>query len=278
MGEDMVLSVIVPTWNSLAHVTRLVDDWFEAQAPGIRLVIVDDGSEDGTLQYLVTRAELRDLLFLRQGNLGPGAARNLGLQAVDTPLVSFADVDDIVNWRELAVAAHFMLMHPSVDVLTCPINKASPPAAGARLAEATGRERLKFLADRMAVWGRIYRTSFIRELAPVFPATRAAEDVVATVRIAAAASTIASLPQSFYRHRLSDAGLTRRDNYSELALESLDLLGGLPIDRVLKLYALGASAKYFALRGEMKAAAQTLLIAERVLRRARRKTAGGVAT
>jgi len=270
----MLVSVIVPTWNSLAHVTGLVDDWFVAQVPGIRLVIIDDGSEDGTLQYLATRAELQDLLFIRQDNLGPGAARNLGLHSVDTPLVAFADVDDIVNWRELAAAADFMMVHTAVDVLTCPIGDAKLPEAGPRLAEATGGERLKFLADRMAVWGRIYRTSFIRHLAPVFPTTRAAEDVVATVRIADAASTIASLPNSFYSHRLSDASLTRRDNYSPLALESLVLLGGLPIDRVLKLYALGASAKYFALRGEMKAAVRTMLIAGRSLYQARRSTPG----
>jgi hypothetical protein len=261
----MLLSVVVPTWNSEKLLKEFCQSWAAEGSSWSRLVVVDDGSTDGTIELLSEWAEHPNLLFMRQGNAGPGVARNFGLSAVETPLATFADVDDLVDWRGLSDLATEMRRHPSVDVLTSLLDGDVYAPSDITQRPATGFSRVQFLRTRLAVWGRIYRTSLLRRLDPLFPATRAGEDVVGTVRIASACQDFGYSRASFYQHRPSQSTLTRRPDYSLLAMESLRVVKNLQVERSLKCYALSASAKYLALRGDLAAALQCSGLAVRSL-------------
>jgi glycosyltransferase involved in cell wall biosynthesis len=262
----MLLSVIVPTWNSVDDLRKLLDRWAASGADSTRLVVIDDGSEDGTLSLLAEHGALPGLLFIRQSNAGPGAARNLGLSAVDTPYVTFVDVDDDLDWSALSRITMEMQDQPSIDVLTGPLAGGSSFDRGVTCHSATSISRLHFLRTRMAVWGRIYKTALVRSLEPLFPPTRAGEDVVASVKVASASRVFGSTGTSFYYHHQSKFSLTNSSHYSDMALESLRLIEDLPADRALKVYALAASAKYFLARGDKRAALQSAHMAARCLR------------
>lgn len=90
------LSVVVPTCNRrrvLAEVLQALDG--QREVPPFEIVVVDDGSTDGTFEWLSARAGRRPLRLLRQENLGPAAARNRGVEASAGALIAFLGDDTV---------------------------------------------------------------------------------------------------------------------------------------------------------------------------------------
>lgn len=100
------VSIILPTYNRLPRLQKVLAGLAAQTYPlaNMEVVIVSDGSTDGTntfLQAYVAPLRVRPLV---QANLGPAAARNLGLQVAQGELVIFLD-DDVVPEPQL-VAEH----------------------------------------------------------------------------------------------------------------------------------------------------------------------------
>jgi glycosyltransferase involved in cell wall biosynthesis len=97
LGDDVTeprLSVVIPTWNRAHLVCEAVESAL-AQGPGVEVVVVDDGSTDGTADLVAQRFESRVQLLRMPERRGPGAARNAGLRAVTGELLAFLDSDDL---------------------------------------------------------------------------------------------------------------------------------------------------------------------------------------
>lgn len=115
----MDISVVIPTYNRIATLQRCLDALSrQTLEPGrFEIVVVDDGSTDGTDSLIQSRPDVR---YLRQPrNAGPAAARNRGVRAARGELVLFIG-DDIIAQPELLaqhVAAHRQLGGESVAVL-----------------------------------------------------------------------------------------------------------------------------------------------------------------
>ena len=95
-GEIPVLSIVVPARDAL----HWLPDALGSVGIGrdMEILVVDDGSTDGTEDYLFgrRRADPRVRRIVGPGR-GPSAARNLALEAARAPLVAFLDADD--RWR-----------------------------------------------------------------------------------------------------------------------------------------------------------------------------------
>ena len=92
-GSDMRVSIIVPLFNKAAHVKRAVDSILAQTYADFELIVVDDGSTDESPQVVENYDDPR-IRLVRQNNLGPGAARNRGLNEARGELVAFLDADD----------------------------------------------------------------------------------------------------------------------------------------------------------------------------------------
>lgn len=103
----MKYSVVIPTYNRLATL-RMVLSALSAQrdAPRFEVVIVDDGSTDGTageLEATAASAKLPcEFQFASQKNSGPGRARNLGVEMATGDYVVFIGDDTVPEDRFLA--------------------------------------------------------------------------------------------------------------------------------------------------------------------------------
>jgi glycosyltransferase involved in cell wall biosynthesis len=92
------LAVVIPTYNRRAILERTLAALAAQTEPDFRIVVVDDGSTDGTWEWLERRAAtaaLPSVVALRQENRGQGQARNRGLREVDEELVLFLG-DDVI--------------------------------------------------------------------------------------------------------------------------------------------------------------------------------------
>ena len=92
MSAREPVSVVVPTYNRAALVGRAVDSALAAIAPGDEILVVDDGSTDGTERALAPYAGR--VRYVRQPHAGAGRARNRGVEEARHPWLAFLDSDD----------------------------------------------------------------------------------------------------------------------------------------------------------------------------------------
>ncbi len=113
----MFLSVVIPTYNRLPILTKclraLEDQQYDSQIiAGYEVVVVDDGSTDGTIAWLQQNAaEFPHVRLLEQAHKGPSAARNLGVEAATGDTIIFIDSDLVVTDAFLQAHAALLWEH-----------------------------------------------------------------------------------------------------------------------------------------------------------------------
>ena len=107
----MFISVVIPTYNRkpiLEKCLRAIEQQQlrgDSVVAGYEVVLVDDGSTDGTLEWLDSHSsEFPHVRSLSQDHMGPAAARNLGVEQAIGDTIIFIDSD-------LVVTEHFLQSH-----------------------------------------------------------------------------------------------------------------------------------------------------------------------
>ena len=117
MGEGSPdVSVIVPTYNRLHALRASLASVLAEQEIDLELVVVDDGSTDGTAAYLAAHPDPRVRSLIRP-HAGIAAARNAGIAAARAPVIAFHDSDDEALTGRLAVPVAYLRAHPEVDLV-----------------------------------------------------------------------------------------------------------------------------------------------------------------
>ncbi|NRA94614.1 MAG: glycosyltransferase [Planctomycetes bacterium] len=101
---DCPTSIVIPNLNGFPHVKDCVATLREHTDGPYELIIIDNGSSDGSLEWL---REQPDVTLLEMGeNIGAPAARNAGLQVATGGTIVFSDNDVMFTprWRELLIA------------------------------------------------------------------------------------------------------------------------------------------------------------------------------
>lgn len=111
LGETVFLSIVIPTYNRLPILEKCLraletqELSKENHIEGYEVVLVDDGSTDGTLNWLAThKDEFTHLRCFEQNHAGPAAARNLGVEKAQGDTIIFIDSD-------LVVLSNFLQAH-----------------------------------------------------------------------------------------------------------------------------------------------------------------------
>ena len=105
MGEiQPLVSVIMPAYNSEKYIGKSIESVLAQDYEKFELIIVDDGSKDGT-KSIVEQYAKNDIRIklLEQANQGVSAARNKGLDTATGEYVAFLDSDDLWDADNLSV-------------------------------------------------------------------------------------------------------------------------------------------------------------------------------
>lgn len=86
------VSVIIPTYNRRAVLGRALDSVLAQTRPADEIIVVDDGSSDGTVDYV--RQQYPDVHCEVQDNQGVSAARNTGIDKAEGDWIALLDSDD----------------------------------------------------------------------------------------------------------------------------------------------------------------------------------------
>jgi glycosyltransferase involved in cell wall biosynthesis len=104
---DPLISVIIPTYNRLEYIQQAIDSVLLQTYPYIEILVIDDGSTDGTEKRL--RGKYGEKIrYLWQENQGESVARNHGLTLSKGQHVAFLDSDDLWAPKKLAIQAKIL--------------------------------------------------------------------------------------------------------------------------------------------------------------------------
>jgi len=94
--NDPKVSVIIPAYNAARYIGDAIRSVQAQTFPDLELIIVNDGSQDGTLAQAHAVADAR-VRVLDQANGGVSSARNTGLAAARGAFIGFLDADDAME-------------------------------------------------------------------------------------------------------------------------------------------------------------------------------------
>ena len=200
-------TVIIPVHNGERYLAAAIRSVLAQTHPPAEILVVDDGSTDASAS--IARAFDPPVRVLTQANLGPAAARNLGVAHATGDLLAFLDADDLWLLYKLARQVQVLKRDPACEaVLGSMENFVSPELAEtdrqamAPSADVSGAHHVGTLLIRRAAFQRI--GAFDERW-------RHGEFIAWWARADRAGLTHVVLPELVLRRRLHMDNLTRRE-------------------------------------------------------------------
>lgn len=205
-----LVSVVIPAYNAESTVEAAVRSAL-AQDVDVEVVVVDDGSTDGTPEVL---AGIEGIVSDRIPNGGAAAARNRALELASGEIVAFLDADDEWSAGRLTTPLGALCQRPEVDgILTdhAVWDGASILGTGAEQNAARfGMTSGTVMTARMpAMFGAlILRRDLVERIGPFDLRYRIHEDVDYWYRVLTARARIVFVPEPtyLYRHNAGKSG------------------------------------------------------------------------
>src|SRR5690554_2346492 len=114
------VSVLIPAFNRAEFIKETVNSVLNQEYPNVELIVVDDGSTDGTFEILSEYAgqgKLKLLTHPGRENKGQSAALNLALDAASGEFVAILDSDDLFLPGKLSAQVEYLHNHPDVGLV-----------------------------------------------------------------------------------------------------------------------------------------------------------------
>lgn len=211
MKQAVCVAVIVPVYNVVEYLPRCLDSILAQTHTALSIIVVDDGSTDGS-GAMADNYATRDsrLKVIHRTHAGVAAARNTGVASVTEPYLTFVDADDYVTpdyvatllkalqtngtpmamvglrrldeqWRAYTVDQHGQSVMTTREVLATMMQADDPLT--------------------IAVYAKLYATSLFKDVQ--FPVGHTSEDVAVMYQLLSQCPQIAVdlTPQYFYCYR-----------------------------------------------------------------------------
>lgn len=117
MSDLPKVSVLIPCYNAERWIGQTLNSVLEQTWPNLEIVVVDDGSTDGSID-VVRGFEGRGVRLVRQSNSGASSARNRALACATGEYIQFLDADDLISSDKIAVQVSRLAAAPHA-VATC---------------------------------------------------------------------------------------------------------------------------------------------------------------
>lgn len=113
MKENPKVTIIIPAYNVEKYIFRAIESSVKQTYKNIEIIIIDDGSTDGTLKEIKKYASIDDrVIYVHQSNKGVATARNEGLQVSTGAYVLFLDSDDWLEPNAVEQLIYKKILYP----------------------------------------------------------------------------------------------------------------------------------------------------------------------
>ena len=231
------ISIIIPVYNAGSYIEACITSLIAQTMDDIEVLLVDDhGNDDSMLIALAcTKVYPSDKQFrflATPHNMGPGPARNVGIEAAQGEYIAFIDSDDVVapDFCELLYRA---VREHEADLAYCQAQLVKPGETTLMTnpvlesGEFSGEKRRFFLTHYTTLFvSFLYRRSLLDDYGIRFPSTRSAEDSYFLTCSLLATQRIACVDKPLYQYLVHEASLSEARNPKRYLdkLQSFDLL------------------------------------------------------
>lgn len=123
-NQDIKVSVIMPTWNRSAVISRAIESALQQSYTNFELIIADDGSTDNT-EEVVHRFSSSDrrIKYLKNVHAGVSRARNIGIAHSSGQLIAYLDSDNAWAEHYLLLMVNTFVDNPSTNTMYCALKR-----------------------------------------------------------------------------------------------------------------------------------------------------------
>jgi glycosyltransferase involved in cell wall biosynthesis len=153
-----LVSCIVPIWNGSTYLAEALDSILAQTYKPIELLVVDDGSTDGSDRIAAAYGGRLRLIY--QEHAGPPAARNTGLAAARGSFIAILDSDDRWHPEKLARQMARFDARPELDLCNCWVQNFWEPELAAEAERYRGHRRAQPVPGYVAATLLARRSAF----------------------------------------------------------------------------------------------------------------------
>ena len=234
MSGTPQLSLVVAVYNGENFLSAFFESIKKQNLPGLELIIVNDGSTDGSADIIARYASEFSLFkVIDQPNGGVSAARNTGLAMATGDYVAFPDIDDVIypgmypRLLEIALAGQ-------LDVATCngtyiyddgrPSKKIFPSDKLASTGVLDGPTWLQMALESRkflhVTWLNIYRHAFIKEQGFRFEHGLRHQDIPWTTEVLLTARRVQYIDEVYYDYLIHSASVSHTPGTDDTRMRS----------------------------------------------------------
>ncbi len=219
-----LISIILPTFNVEPYIDQCLSSIETQTYPNLELIIVDDGSDDGTYekcQAYATSHHYVKLLSTPNKGSGCATARNIGLKAVSGEYIGFIDGDD---WLEPSIYAELMSAlisnkERNVTIATSGFYVAIPSNLKSEIKDVYSNDEtvlsshnavMHLIEDKTIqsyLWNKLFHRSLWEGIE--FPLQRAYSDLATVYKLFLRAKNIVTVPSPLYYYRQWNGSISR---------------------------------------------------------------------
>lgn len=192
------VSIIVPVYNGKKGIKRCIDSILNQSYQNFEIIILDDGSKDGSSEYIhLLYGELEDTILkvVTKENEGVAKTRNKGIQMAQGEYVSFVDQDDYLlptYYEEYMKKVE----ETNAEIVVGGYQRISDDGKVSRVEKLDDSEWAKMVVA--APWAHVYKTDFIRTNRIEFLSTGLGEDIYFNMLAYSYAEHVVTIPSISY--------------------------------------------------------------------------------
>ncbi len=227
-------SVIIPVYNVVDYLKECIDSILAQTYKDYEIVLVDDGSSDGSEKLCDEYASLHDnILVHHKKNGGQSSARNIGTKIANGEYFIFVDSDDVIAADTLEQFHDKIRQYGQLDlILSESIYNIEPDGHiidiqtklnPTEYEGITGEQALKKMYLSVPNWspcGKCYRTAYWREKGFRFLEGRISEDLQLIDRVILEANKVAMIKAHYY-YRWKIQSSTMHKNFAKLIRDTI---------------------------------------------------------
>ena len=237
-----LISVVIPVYNSEQYLGQCLDSVCGQTYPNLEIVLVDDGSTDGSYDICMAYANADGRIkAVRKGNGGEASARKAGIQASSGTVIAFVDSDDWLDADAIERMYSEMDMQKADIVAAGYIEARGESEKTVQNKLGAGVYRGKQLKEdfypamlcsadyfELGLWPFFWNKLFRREV--IEPCVLALDDrlvvgvdVIGTFPSFLRAGTVSILPDAFYHYRIHAGSVMHKFRREEKEVENIRL-------------------------------------------------------
>jgi len=222
------LSFIVPVYNSKEYIAECLESLVNQKTEYIyEMILVNDGSTDGTAKMLESYSKNEKIKIIHQQNGGISRARNKGLEVAKGKYIAFVDNDDYVSKDYVQMLLDTAVQHDA-DMVKCGYVMFNQNGVIRRFT-LPKRIYKSPLGDKVCdfnglIWGGIIKRKIFKEIC--FPADYWYEDMITKVVVMQLCQSFVSIDDTLYFNRQHRNNATKKlwNSYNMKSLDQFYLL------------------------------------------------------